>query len=677
MKKKILITVSALVIFAAIISGYMYYESSKEPDVSMFDVGVEGGEFSTEDNGLRLIIPAQAVEQVTDIIISADNANMQMGPNQASSLYTIAGLQKFSKPVTIQIKTTAPLAGETYAALGRSVYIQSMGEWTTGFEYLPCSIKDGMVEFVFKPAPIESSPGKVTWRSFFSPRIAYAADEPAVEEVAVEAVVITNQQSTLSSDNRFKLVASKGITPGERQQILDALEHSFQFYAQMGFNQSYDSWPLEISIKDFWSWDKNAAYWVKYPVLGGWIEINSAIMHGNNSNTDSLNEEISSSIIHEYFHFVQFLYKSKNEWFDEVTATWAEEYAMGRNETPNPGNYRTHGTMNFQILDGPINHSGRDARSHGYGSWSFVKFLVNTPVQGGKLVKVYENISKYKSEVELLNSIRPVKEWINEFYVTHLTPGGPVPGGIALISFRDPVSGTPDVTINLADSGQAAHPTQNLTIPGLGARAVLVKIDATNANDITDSTSLEVRSNNDAFTVNLLRISTNVFEVLGTGANAASTVKIATIAKDKWPEQILVLVTNTSEQTMTCNLDFSVKTAKEFEVWQLERRFQGENGLWLGGQVLLYRNQQGQYYKMEQDIRHINTPPDEYGLKIDGNRVTILDYISPESTIYDVYEGTFSSDRKSIAGIMVTRHKADNSLYNRLVYDFKMTLVEE
>jgi hypothetical protein len=169
MKKQILYVASAFIIFAAIISGYMYYESSKEPDLSMFDFGVEGGEFSTEDNGLRLIIPAHAVEQATDIIVSADNTAAKMGPNQASGLYTIAGLQNISKPVTIRIKTTAPLMGETYAALGRSAYIQSMGEWTTGFEYLPCSIKDGMVEFVFMPAPIESSLARVlymVWQSF-------------------------------------------------------------------------------------------------------------------------------------------------------------------------------------------------------------------------------------------------------------------------------------------------------------------------------------------------------------------------------------------------------------------------------------------------------------------------------------------------------------------------------
>jgi hypothetical protein len=685
MKRKISFALVAVSIVIISIIVYSFY--NKDGRVFTYYVGRDGGEISTEDNGIRLVIPAQAVEGKTGISISADNSKGLMGPNQVSDLYTVAGLHNFYKPVTVQIKTTAPLAGETYVALGRSAYVKSMGEWTTGFEYLPCTIKEDTVEFVLKPAIIEPSSGMISRWSPFTPKAAYAADGPiSGEETSFQAVVITNQQSTLSSDKKFNLIASVEITPEERHLIMDYLEYCYQFFAGMGFNQSFEkraglellgetpaeppSWPLDVHIKDFWFWEKQVAgYWVRNnDNTDGWIEINPLVMRGSDN-------EIWSSIIHEYFHFVQFLYGSENEWFDEATATWAEEYGYRKGEERfNPGNYRKNGTERFQVLDGPINHSGRSDRDHGYGSWAFVKFLVRTPAQGGELVKVYDNITSYKSEVQILNAIRPVREWINQFYLTLLTPEGPIPG-FPPAAFRNAEANTPVVTVSLADAGQVPPQRQMVTVPGLGARVVLVRLDAANANNITDSTSLEVRSNSDDCTVNLVR--TTKFEILATGKNAASTVKVATLSRDSWPQQVLVLVTNTSEQTITCNLDITVKAAKEFEVWLFQHKFQDRTGGWLGPQVLLYRNEQGQYYKMEMDRRHTTGPKYEYGLKIEGDRVTIIDYIQPESTIYDIYEGAFSADRKSIVGTGVTRKKADNSLFNRYVYDFRMTQVEE
>lgn len=689
MKRKILFALIALIIVVIAISAYQFFWADKKAGVFTYYVGRDGGEISTEDNGIRLIIPARAVEGETGISISADNSKGLMGAYQASGLYTIDGLQSFYKPVTVRIKATAPLAGETYVALGRSAYVRSMGEWTTGFEYLPCTIKEDTVEFVLKPAATEPFMGMISQWSPFAPKAAFAADGPiSGEETSVQAVVITNQQSTLSNDKKFNLIASVEITPGERQQIMDALEYSYRFFAQLGFNQSFEkrsgyellgetlvdppSWPLDIYIKDFGFLDKNiAGYWVSnWTDTDGWIEINPLVLRGSD-------DEIWKSVIHEYFHFVQFLYGSENEWFDEATATWAEEYAWGRKGGAiyNPGNYRKYGTEGFQVLDGPIDHSwwGSD-REHGYASWAFVKYLVPTPAQGGALVKVYDNIANYKSEVQILNAIQPVREWINHFYLTLVTPGGPIPG-FPPLSFRNAEANTPVVTLSLADAGQAVPPRQTVTIPGLGARVVLVRLDAANANNITGSTRLEVRSNSDDCTVNLVRI--KKFEVLATAKNAASTAKVATLAGDSLPQQVLVLVTNTSEQTVTCNLDFTVKAAKEFEVWSFKHKFQDRTDGWLGSNVLLYRNEQGQYYKMEMDLRYTNAPKYEYGLKIEGDRVTIIDYIHPESTIYDIYEGVFSADRKSIVGTGVTRKKADNSRQNNYVYDFRMTLLEE
>ncbi len=201
-------------------------------------------------------------------------------------------------------------------------------------------------------------------------------------------------------------------------------------------------------------------------------------------------DEMRSSMIHEYFHFVKdCLYDSKSLWFDEATAVWSEEFYK-ENSGDIPSVYGVHGERALQVYDGPINHAGRGDDLHGYGSWPFFKYLAPTAGEGVKLIDVYKSNDEKQTPVGILNTIRPVETWIGDFFAKLYT------GDLSTLTQTGPGSfrlNAPSVTIDLDQADQQA--TEQIVVPGFGARVVMVALTADDPSKVQPHVKLKVVSN--------------------------------------------------------------------------------------------------------------------------------------------------------------------------------------
>ncbi len=550
-------------------------------------VGPEGGVLHSKDNEIRLEIPAGALAQEAEIIIAVNEQPDIAGPNQASDLYEITGLEQTYKPLGVKIKTTATLAGETYATLGRTGYFFSGDRWDLSFSYHAADINGETVSFTIPPhADAYTSPEPP--ESFSAPlftRVA-SAQEEAVDrtDTPILAAVITNQQSAVAAQNRFNIIAPGDISTADITQITQALEYSYNFFKSNGFRDDWGrhqdgliykagDWPLDVYIKDYgeieewWLGKADGFFVMNWGLNDAHLELNAKLVREGSA-------QLWTTIMHEYCHLIQFLHgviPTTDQWFCEMMAIWSEEFAwFPENKVIwQPNQYREHALNPHRlfILDGPINHSRRDNDHHGYGSWPYLRYLVREPEDSSQLASVLDKIylNQYPNDLAILEDIRPgIPGWINDFYV-ELTTGvlpNPAFGHPSIIFDSSPrlEYPTPVVTLNLDSGlkeGSITH-RQALEIPGYGARGIFLELDTTLPPEACQDMALTLTSCNTYGIINLIELDVNPAKLLEGEASRINLNSLEPLVASRRSHQALVLVTNTSPRCRKLNIDFTV-----------------------------------------------------------------------------------------------------------------------
>ncbi len=521
-------------------------------------IGSAGGEIKTSKDELALIVPAGSLTADATIEIAMNKDVEAMGVDQASPVFEIKGLEKYSKPLTIRIKTTKPLGGDTYAVVGLKTKAPSGVEEGVGYDYIPCTVKGDTVEFTINPSDVISL-GERFMRWVFSQSGEVYADQNAKIGPVISAAVITNQ--TTEKTEKFTIIADSDVKPVQAETVAAYMDFLYKHYTTMGFDlNKYEGWPLKVKIRGlyrgmeknfFGGGEQDAGYFYKVPGMNPWIVINKELL-GSFSN-------VQITLMHEFFHFVQGLYGSNNTWFSEATATWSEEYYTA-NSGLLPMNYSGHGESTLQIFS-PLDLQGRSEAQHGYGSAALIKYLAGKQGQG-KIVEIYKNIGNYNGAEDTLNAFAPIGSWINDFYLNLIQ--GKVYSQSTLSVFRIRQD-APKVSVDVIPAGDAektaettADPIkQSFTIPPYGAKFVTVELKSADPAKVADSATLVATAGSDVVAVNLFRVKGKTTEV-ASGGKTASLGKVKTALTDK--SVFLAMATNLSNTPVTVDVSFEVNT---------------------------------------------------------------------------------------------------------------------
>lgn len=527
-------------------------------------VGTAGGEIATAKGEMSIAIPAGALPADTPVEITMNPAADAHGIDQASPVFEIKGIEKYSKPMTVTIKTTKPLGGETYAVVGLKANIPSSEGEKMGFFYLPCQVNGDSVTFTINPNEVLTQ-GESFMRWVFSGANAVYADTPPTIGPVLTAAIETNKSSKKTA--HFSVVADSDVKTIDIETANAYLEDVvYKTYADMGFKleEKYSDWPISVNIRApyrifserEWFGDKeDAGSFYDLPGFAPRIVINKNML--------GQFDDIKMTLMHEFFHFVQGLYGSSNSFLDEASATWIEETAKGSAYFPE--NYNNYGEYDGQIFS-PIDAQGRTAARQGYGSASLIKYLVG--VHGkGKLVSVYENIDSYETPEAVLKAFAPIESWNTDFYIKLLKKeiyGGSVANLIVERKKAPVVKLNTNVLAQLAEKeGNAVEPVkQKVTVPPYGAKLVAVEITSEDPAKVDASATLSVKSPVDGLSLAVFNMKgSDIPTVTGIGGVMMPDVKGVVTTK----RFVTALAVNRTNAAIDAELEFDLTLAPPLE----------------------------------------------------------------------------------------------------------------
>ncbi len=390
---QIFITVSLLFwVSSCDVNDIFNKKNDKEDTKNTTSIGINGGTITKDD--LTISIPAGAFEETSNIVVSISSVN-HSSMDIVTGIYSIEGLpDKIIKPIKIELKSSGTLKEKSYLVFEESVYIPSLDTVKEVTNFQIAKSQNGILTGEFQTMNKTSTGiiGKQTTGNSVSGNSFY------------KIFGISNQKSYVTANNHFKIIYNplkdniSNIT-----NLGQYLEDAYSKIEDLGFNFSRrTSWPIKVQIEDL----QSNEYGFHCTSLWG---INSYYLKFNRT---KLNEtvELKTTAIHEFFHFVQYLYDSRNvysraklqsqhHWFNEACSVWSEELVAYPNYI---SDVRTPNTLTkpFQGLQAG---SVGDATYHGYGMSAFVKYLVG---KYGKniLVSIYNKIFSGRHVVDAINN---------------------------------------------------------------------------------------------------------------------------------------------------------------------------------------------------------------------------------------------------------------------------------
>lgn len=527
-------------------------------------VGTAGGEVKTSKGELTLQIPAGALEAETPIEITMNPEADAAGIDQASPVFEIKGIEKYTKPMTFTIKATKPLGGETFAVVGLKANIPSADGEKMGFFYIPCQVSGDMVTFTIDPNQVLTQGERFMQWAFSGLDRVYADKPPTIGRV-LTAAIETNK--SVKKTAHFSVVADSDVKPIQVETANAYLEDVvYKTYADMGFKleEKYTAWPISVNIRApyrifserEWFGDKeDAGSFYDLPGFAPRIVINKNML--------GQFDDIKMTLMHEFFHFVQGLYGSDNDFLDEASATWIEETAKGSSYFPE--NYNNYGEYDGQIFS-PIDAQGRTAARQGYGSASLIKYLVG--VHGkGKLVSIYENIGSYDSPEATLKAFAPIESWNSDFYIKLLKKeiyGGSVANLLVVRKKAPVVKLNTNILAELAEKeGNAVEPVkQKVTVPPYGATLVAVEITAEDPTKVDASATLSVKSPVDGIALTLFNMKGSDNPTV-TGLGTVMMPDVKGVVTNK--RYVTALAVNRTNASIDSDLEFELTLAPPLE----------------------------------------------------------------------------------------------------------------
>jgi hypothetical protein len=186
--------------------------------------------------------------------------------------------------------------------------------------------------------------------------------------------------------------------------------------------------------------------------------------------------------------------------------------------------------------------------------------------------------------------------------------------------------------------------SQDIEIPGYGARAVVVQLNTANQSTI-GGTKLEVKTNADQFALNVFQTAPR--KLIVSDQNTAMIGELDKVLKSFRPQQLFIVITNKSDQTKSCTLQLQAKVAEAYELWEFGWGSEGQEVAF--GKLVRFYKDGGQYAKIQQHYYDGYPVTEPYQVQLDGNKITMRDE-QGTSAYYILWEGTFNAERTMITG---------------------------
>jgi hypothetical protein len=325
-------------------------------------IGSDGGTVETEE--LVLTVPAGAFTSDTELKVYKSSDENPFSKDAVSSILRVDGLpDAWSQTLQIKIKYKGNLSGERFIAVGEDAFMLSAGETATAFSLLEAETTNGYLT-IDLAAPSGSqtiSQGLVS-----AGRIS--------DTFTILKFFGTTRKTKKSSSGHFQITYPvKNTNLSDVNALADYLDDAYVEFERMGFDYSKRTkWPAQVNLIDL-----NVDGRYGYPA---WFGINYGVLDLNVKNLAD-RSRMRYTAGHEFFHLVQSLYGTRNEWYwpDEAFSTWSETLFVS-----NPDDYIPSTVLgpagivinNFwEPFKGWQKGSEGNDQNHGYGMSPVIKYL--------------------------------------------------------------------------------------------------------------------------------------------------------------------------------------------------------------------------------------------------------------------------------------------------------------
>lgn len=395
-------------------------------------VGASGGTIGADSQGVKLIVPSNAFGKSTPLTLEA------MGGSSGSEFvplsWKIKGLPiDFTAPLKLRIRDLRSNTADTpYVMIQTPGFSDTLGGTANGYvKRQATKTSDGWLEVTLdEPGALNSWE---TASASGAPKLMGDAADPLANYDYTFVIYLLAASQWRYDGGHFR-ITSPYEYKDKLPMVATALEDAYAYYTTtLGFDLSRRNWtkyPMEVCVMDLGkgsSGEPVNAYTVSSMSYNGIsLELNKNILSDTNA--------VRTSMAHEFFHFVQGIYDSRNRvarattspdlWLDEATATYLETHFA---TTPN----YTSDVMSaykFMLFDGYEQAErfwGSTAQNYGYGASTLISNLVLRNNNDPSIIKtIYD---KKKAGMKGLFALEqsaagyPLKTWFTSLFENMLT----------------------------------------------------------------------------------------------------------------------------------------------------------------------------------------------------------------------------------------------------------------
>jgi len=425
--KRFKIYAALLVILLLVVS--CTKESTAEPEKeeesikATQTIGPEGGTVGLDD--ILLEIPENAFDLATTLSLTLTSVDPPFEDYAASEMYEITGLpDSFSEPLKVTIKHSGNLKNGTFVALGEQLTLTDPDEIMTFYSYHKGTDTSGYI-IAEIPANDENELKKSTLKSF--------ADEEAFKTFFTLVTDFINSEVTENN-------SMSG--PSENEEIVkDAAENVESLLKEMGIEMN-DLYRVKTIVQPCMpyierrvvesdrglEWNTPKEEVISYT--------STVLLDGEHLDEKEIIPELGRCYFQLYVqkdfappHLLAIKFNTvkndRNKWLHAAIAAWSEIY-FSQNGDYVPSNFLTQ-------TDAPFHYKGlafqvEDYKKHlnfGYGMSAFIKYLVNEPSNGPKMiVDFYKALEKSQHDCHLTNLLdlqdKPVRVVWPDFVSSYL-----------------------------------------------------------------------------------------------------------------------------------------------------------------------------------------------------------------------------------------------------------------
>lgn len=384
-------------------------DDDEREQISEEIIDEKGGTLSSDD--FELVVPQGALSGSNTVSLSIDTDYKAFSEGQVSSVFFVDGLPtEINKPIKLKIKYAGSLNQKSFIGIGADYNVQSLNENTES--YMLIEARDS-ADFLIA--------------EFSAPSLQKSTKNTKDDPSTIAIFAITNYLTHSSA--HFKINYPSALIMNNNdpvENLAKALEFAYDTLANMGLSYSKrTSWPVEVTIKKLPS--SVYGYSTRY---FPWTR-NCGVLEFN---VERMNEttEIATTAGHEFFHLVQDLYSTSDnyDWLKEATSVWFEQI-MAKNTAYVSPIRAGHESTPF---DGMNPAAGVSEAHHGYGMSALIKYIVEK--QGiAFIANLYNEIAKGRTPGDAIRYAQTdiMDLWWDNFYADYI--GAKIYSNISVLNF--------------------------------------------------------------------------------------------------------------------------------------------------------------------------------------------------------------------------------------------------